>query len=284
MPPVEGGAENQSERLSVIIPAHDEASVIGRCLEAILGDARPGEFEVIVVANGCTDQTAAIARRVAPDAIVLDLPEPSKADALNAGDEAATVFPRAYVDADVEVDAQSLRTVGAALRGPAECAAPVAEYQLEDRPWLVRRFYDTFVRLPYQADDLVGGGFYALSAEGRARFDRFPDLTADDLYIRNLFPPEVRRAVPGAVFHVHPPRDLRSLLAIRRRAYRGKTEYESAGLTSAAEPTLEIDRLCREALRRPVSFVVFVAVSLIARLQLRLQRRTDAWERDDSSR
>jgi cellulose synthase/poly-beta-1,6-N-acetylglucosamine synthase-like glycosyltransferase len=37
---------------SVVIPAHNEAAVIGRCLSSILMDAEPGEFEVVVVCKG----------------------------------------------------------------------------------------------------------------------------------------------------------------------------------------------------------------------------------------
>ena len=45
--------------ISVVIAAHDEESVLPRCLRALLDAAGPGEFEVFVVANGCTDRTAA---------------------------------------------------------------------------------------------------------------------------------------------------------------------------------------------------------------------------------
>ena len=50
---------------SVIIPAHNEAKVIRRCLEGLLAGAPAGEEpELIVVCNGCSDDTAAIARQV----------------------------------------------------------------------------------------------------------------------------------------------------------------------------------------------------------------------------
>ena len=47
---------------SIVIPAYNEGSVIERCLEALLADAGPDEFEIVVVCNGCKDDTAARAR------------------------------------------------------------------------------------------------------------------------------------------------------------------------------------------------------------------------------
>ena len=48
---------------SIVIAAYNEAAVIGRCLDALLSGAAPGEFDVTVVANGCTDDTAEVAAR-----------------------------------------------------------------------------------------------------------------------------------------------------------------------------------------------------------------------------
>ena len=59
-------------RAVVVIPAKDEAALLPRCLEALARqrglDGRPlerGVFEVIVLANNCSDDTAALARRFA---------------------------------------------------------------------------------------------------------------------------------------------------------------------------------------------------------------------------
>jgi len=46
--------------ISVIIPAHNEEDYLGLTLDAVNRQSY-GHFEVIVVANGCTDRTAAIA-------------------------------------------------------------------------------------------------------------------------------------------------------------------------------------------------------------------------------
>lgn len=278
-------AGEPTPRSSVIIPAHNEAAVITRCLRTLLRDATPGEFEVIVVANGCTDDTATLARAVAPDLTVLELATASKIEALNAGDAAATGFPRVYLDADVEVDAASLRTVLDVLAtGEVMCAAPEMRLDLEGRPWFVRSFFRAFLQLPYLADGLVGNGLYALSESGRRRFDAFPEITADDLFVRNLFGPDERAAVAGSDFVVHPPITLGGLLAIRERTYRGNREYHGAGFEVHAEPTRDARRLLRLALRHPLDAAVFAAVNLTAKVRLLGRRRTTRWERDDSAR
>jgi GT2 family glycosyltransferase len=270
-------------RASIVIPAHNEASVIERCIDAFSQGAEQGEFEVVVVANGCSDDTADRARLAMPDARVVELDAASKVAALNAGDHAARTFPRIYLDADVVVDAQALRAVIAALEHDgAMCAAPTMAVELRDRPWYVRAFYRTFLDLPYVKGNLIGNGFYALSATGRARFDDFPDITADDLFVRNLFEQRERVVVPDRYFRMFPPRRFSGLLAMRQRAYRGNDEYEAAGYRSRAEPTRSARSFLSVAVRRPVGFAIYVAVNLTAKATWR--RNSGTWERDDSGR
>src|SRR5206468_9477454 len=84
---------------SVVIPAHNEAAVIGRLLTAILADAGPDEFEIVVVPNGCTDDTAAVASSFGVRVVETEVA--SKVAALRLGDASVKSFPRIYVDADV---------------------------------------------------------------------------------------------------------------------------------------------------------------------------------------
>ncbi|WP_205315402.1 glycosyltransferase, partial [Nonomuraea lactucae] len=84
---------------SVVIPAHNEEAVLGAGLAALLGGAEPGEFDVVVVANACSDRTAEVAR--AAGVRVVETPTGGKAGALRLGDAACRAFPRLYLDADV---------------------------------------------------------------------------------------------------------------------------------------------------------------------------------------
>jgi cellulose synthase/poly-beta-1,6-N-acetylglucosamine synthase-like glycosyltransferase len=74
---------------AIVIPAHNEAAVIARTLRSLAPLCESTEVEVIVVCNGCTDETAAIARGVR-GVTVLEVAEASKTAAMNAGDEHAS--------------------------------------------------------------------------------------------------------------------------------------------------------------------------------------------------
>jgi cellulose synthase/poly-beta-1,6-N-acetylglucosamine synthase-like glycosyltransferase len=96
-------------RFLVLIPAHNEATVIGACLEAIAADARPRDL-VLVVADRCTDGTASIARRFGASVLERGPDEqPGRAAARQAGLEHARALEW---DAVVMLDADSVIAPG----------------------------------------------------------------------------------------------------------------------------------------------------------------------------
>jgi hypothetical protein len=272
--------------ISVVVPAYNEAHSIGRCLAAMTRGARPGELQVIVVCNGCTDQTASIARHACPGAEVVELSRRSKTDALNAGDDIATHFPRFYVDADIEVSIETLRATAAALDDDRVlCAAPRVRFELRDRSWAIRKFYETWEQMPYLNDQMVGTGIYALSARGRSRFGRFPALTADDQFVLQRFSAAERRSVRDVSFTVFPPSTLPDLVKVRRRAYRGARELARSSSPGTHDPGRRAGTaiaLARDPARVP-GLIVYLMVMLAAKA-LALRDDQGAWERDESSR
>lgn len=89
----------------VLVPAHDEELVIGRCMEAVERNRRAGDT-VLVVADRCTDATAEIARSYG--ALVLERgadEEPGRAAARQAGLEHAKTLEW---DAVLMIDADSV--------------------------------------------------------------------------------------------------------------------------------------------------------------------------------
>ncbi len=159
---------------SVIIPAHNEELVIGRLLRGLIGD-QPGRLEIIVVCNGCTDGTAAVAAAHGPGVQVIELAEPSKRAALVLGDAEATVFPRLFVDADVELSAESVdRLVSALSNDGVLAAAPERTIPRDGVSPLVRWYYDVWEQLPQVRGGLFGRGVIALSEAGNERVRRLP--------------------------------------------------------------------------------------------------------------
>jgi acetyltransferase-like isoleucine patch superfamily enzyme len=277
--------------MSVVIPAHDEETTIGRCMEGLLADAQPGEFEVIVVCNGCSDRTAAIARSFGPMVTVIELGVASKYLALRAGDERASGFPRFYVDADVVAPTQALRDVAAVLdRGEALVAAPRLRMDLEGRPRYVRAYYRLWAEIPYSQREMVGSGFYALSEAGRRRFGEFPDVIADDQFVLSCFHESERRVVDSAEFIVAAPRNLRGLVHKKTRTYTGNRQLsERVGTKAVQQPGGRAASV--GALRRRPTLVAsmpaYLFVCSIAEVRSRQQvRRRDfgTWERDASTR
>lgn len=70
-------AARRLRRFAVLVPAHDEEPVLGRLLDSLAAlDYPPELVQVCVVADNCTDGTAALAR--ARDALVVERREPER--------------------------------------------------------------------------------------------------------------------------------------------------------------------------------------------------------------
>ena len=261
---------------AIIIPAHNEAAVIARTLERLQPIA--AQIEIIVVCNGCTDATAAVAGGF--DGVrVIEIARPSKTAALNAGDDATTVWPRLYLDADIEIHPGAVRAVFAELETGTLAARPAFVYDTTGASAPVRAYYRARERMPAISRSLWGAGAYALGEAGHAHLGRFPDLLADDLYVDRLFSPRQKVIVATEPVRVRTPRSVSGLLAVLTRQSRGNTAIPSR--TTAA--TL---RALVAGVHGPLGLgdaVVYAALSLAGRRRAHSARKA-VWERDESSR
>ena len=117
------GAAPQAElhsRLAVVVPAHDERDQIGRTVESLVRQTYPRElYEIVVVADNCTDDTAEVAAAAGAEVLARDEPE-----ARGKGHALAWAFDqlverRSPPDALVVIDADSIAD-SAFLAGLAE--------------------------------------------------------------------------------------------------------------------------------------------------------------------
>jgi GT2 family glycosyltransferase len=272
---------------SVILAAFNEEAVIGRALTA-LGDLSTAGIRVIVACNGCTDDTAEIARRFA-GVTVVELDQASKTLALRAGDLLAGPGPRIYLDADVVMSARAvLDTVAVLSTGVARAARPPVYFDSSGAGWPMRRWYAVRSELPSIAGKLWGAGVYALSEAGRARFGVFPELVSDDAFIDALFDVDETTIVPTDPVRVRTPRTTADLMKIMRRSYRTQSEVAAKTGRSALSHSQrdQVSDLIALLRRRPAAlFDVVIYVLIVARARFAaLRGRYTTWERDDSSR
>jgi exopolysaccharide biosynthesis WecB/TagA/CpsF family protein len=276
---------------SIIIPAHNESRVIGRLLSRLVASADESDFEICVVANGCTDDTVEVAQSLGPGVQVLSLATPSKREALAAGNRATTNFPRIYIDADVELGAADIRALASSLNRPGVlAAAPQLELALTGVPLLLRWYWDVWSRLPEVRQGLFGRGVLAVSEAGYDRIAKLPPVFADDLIASLAFSPAERTVADDARVIVYPPRTFRDLIRIRVRAATGTAQVEqTAGAPPSTARTRPADLLTivREEPSAAPKAVLFLLVAVIVRRKAqRLRRRGEGakWLRDESSR
>lgn len=272
---------------SVVIPAHNEATTIRRCLDALLVGFAPGELDVAVSCNGCTDGTANIVRSSWPAVQVIEIAKASKPAALRAADEALSVFPRIYLDADVVLPATSARQILEQLRtGPALAARPPASYDTKNAGAVVRSYYRARSRLFSLKRCLWGCGAYAVSAAGRARYDTYPEIIADDLSVDRWFKRSEIEIVGSEPSIVTAPCRVRDLFRVLRRRYLGNVQIQN--LPEPSEPTTQstLRDLIAMVISSPdaaVDAAVFFAIATAVRITLTISP-PGGWNRDESSR
>lgn len=278
-------------RTTVVMPAHDEENVIVPSLRALLR-APADQIDVVVVANGCTDRTVERARATSDRIRVVEVAQASKIGALNAGSDVAQSFPVAFVDADVTVSGSDLVALAGRLDAdPQALVASPAMTVLPSRSWLVRQHYRVWALTDYRTTGHVGSGVYMLSAEGRARFDRFPDVIADDLFVQRLFAPDERLTPDDLTFTVRAPGSVRALIGRNTRIAAGNRQL-AADFPDLAPPTASAGAasLLKRALRRPSLWpgvVVYSYVYLTAHRRAKAllgQRAAIDWTRDETTR
>ncbi|MDQ7069894.1 MAG: glycosyltransferase [Rhodobacterales bacterium] len=272
--------------ISVIIPAHNEAALIGQCIGAVLASRDVDAVDIIVVANGCQDATVAIAIdcQAAVEARgwqlqVLDLASGGKLGALNAGDAAAKSGNRVYLDADVVMSADLLAQLEQVLE---QETAVYASGKLQISPpqnRISRAYRRIYQRVPFMRFGVPGAGLFAVNAAGRARWREWPDIISDDTFARLMFAPDERIGV-AATYQWPIVEGLANLVAVRRRQNTGVAEIAQNYpelLKNDDTPKIGFSGVLKLALSDPLGFLTYAGVAVIVKMT-KSQGGTD-WRR-----
>ncbi|MFK7764547.1 MAG: glycosyltransferase [Roseobacter sp.] len=275
-------------RATILIPACNEAAVIGRTLLHLSRGASCDAFRIIVIANGCSDTTAQVVKSVLPRAIVLQTQSAGKCNALNLGfREAEAGKPVLCLDADVDVTPHALHALIAAVStGSIHAACGQMDVDLETASLWVRSYYAGWQTNPY-FDNGKFGGLFALSAQGAAQVFPLPVVTADDELVRRSFEPSDTAYIGACRFTVRAPRTLASLLRVRRRSLRGAREVSALGFSSPERGSIGV--VLRRAVQRPsLAFPVLVYAAMNAWVRIsnawHSPARNTSWDRDLTTR
>lgn len=273
---------------TIIIPAHNEETVIRDCIDNISG--QEGVETIIVACNGCSDNTANIVRNHYPDIICLDIEKPSKTNALNEADQYITSYPVFYLDADTRISANAVAFISDYFEQNNDLllAAPVPTIDVSKSSWPVRQYYKTWLDLPYIKDGVIGTCSFILSQEGRARFKKFPDIINDDGFVRCCFESHERANIAGTSIYITAPKNLYSLIKIKTRARLGNRQLDALNLCAKPkEAKYGVSFKNKLLSRDAIPTFVYMLIALIIRFRANKQFKAIEhyrWETDHTSR
>lgn len=185
-------------RLSIIVPVHNGAATLARVLDA-LGAERGQDDELIVVDDGSTDGSVAIAERY-PARLVRHATRRGASAARATGIATATAEILVFVDADVVVRPGALAWLLAALDDTTVGANGVLALDIA-APGVVTAFTNTSIHYQHLRDGArVATAFTGLCALRRSAtaFEPGTSRFADDVSTRWHLPPGAIALVPEA--------------------------------------------------------------------------------------
>lgn len=218
----------------VVVPAYHGAAVLRRSLESLARQRFDGVLHVVVAVNDCRSDTVAVAKELAPQVCasgavctVVDS-APGRAVAFQAAEALLPRGPRLYLDQDAVLSPHTIAKLAAVLApgtGVHFAAPKLVVHRAHSA--VTRAYYSAWSELPYVRQSPVTIGAYAVSAEGRERWDQFPRVHSDDKWVRWHFAPAERVVVPDITYEVLVPEGLWELVRAQRRYERGNKQLRA---------------------------------------------------------
>ncbi|WP_432472312.1 glycosyltransferase [Amphritea sp. HPY] len=269
----------------VIVPAYNESTVILKLLRSLNEGVVSGHYNVVVACNGCKDDTTELVIQNFPEYICLDIEKASKTNALNEAESLGLGYPRVYVDADVDISSESVLKLiqKASYHNEAQLVAPRGSINTSQSDTAVSLFYSAWTKTTFFINQGFGSGVYVLNKAARDLFDRFPDVIADDGFVRHLSAGQNTLVCEDAVSAVEAPRTLSDLIKIKTRVKVGNSQL--AGVVDTSTVSLP----GRRFVVRPgvLEFIIYSLVNLYVRFKVNSELQKGSvpvWHRDESSR
>lgn len=216
----------------IIVPVRNEAAMLQMTVPKLLAAVKGDNARIIWVCNGCSDDSAAVIRRaVGLEAEVIELAQPGKTAALQAGDDAlGSLFPRLYLDADTSLNpgdpALLLQPV---FSGAADLVAPRLRFDTTGASALSVRIGACWMSLPHAMTSAFSNAI-GLSSAARGLWDRWPEITGDDIFVSAVVPSHRKRIVSEAVATIGMPASFAGWVRMRARWLKGEAELARLGL------------------------------------------------------
>jgi glycosyltransferase involved in cell wall biosynthesis len=241
-----------SELISICAPVCNEASTLGNTLESIEHQFLPPttQLEVLVCANGCTDDTLQVAKDLKekyPNIVLTTCPVASKPKAWNCLFNTARGDTIVFTDGDVLLDPYAVGNLDAHLKSTEDVlAAGMGIPYLEDESPLQRIFVTCLgYRSKSSERGYLTGQLYAMSKERlKPHLNKTPegkmpeDLIAEDAWLEFLLGEDNWSFLPEAKFTYRYPswKDYAKILA---RYKRGRLQLAESGMHPEPEGLMQ---------------------------------------------
>ena len=270
----------------IIVPAYNEQKVIARTLQPLYKGISDGQYSIVVAVNGSSDDSVDFIKNKFPDVICLDIELGSKTNAINTAEKHALAgFPRIYMDADVVVSYDGVISLINTLESTSEplLVAPKAVMEFEHSSFFVKTFYRAWFKTVFYSSQGFGAGVYALNKSARGFFETFPNVIADDGFIREVIPVSQQKVDTNCISIVTAPKTLGSLIKIKTRSKLGNIELKNKLL-------IKNKKIAKKRfVTKPTifEFIIYCLVNLIASKLASYKYDsldTYKWDKDESSR
>jgi glycosyltransferase involved in cell wall biosynthesis len=167
----EDGTE-PSPRFSVVIPAYNEAELLGSCLDSLQAQDFRDPYEIIVVDNNSTDATADLAR--SRGVSVVHEPKPGVCSARQSGTAAARGEIVVSTDADTTFGIDWLSRIDRTFRADPALVAVAGPCRFTDPPWWGRIYPPVLFAFVSLVASLTGRVLYVTATNLAFRKSAWP--------------------------------------------------------------------------------------------------------------